>query len=52
MTATVAALDAAFVFAVVAGATIFPPLGMAVGAIWLAVLVYVAEKRTEPTDAA
>ena len=50
MTATVAALDAAFVFAVVAGATIFPPLGLAVGAAWLAVLVYVADRRTPPVE--
>ena len=48
MTATVAALDAAFVFAVVGAAMIFPPLGLAVGAGWLAVLVIVAERRTEP----
>jgi hypothetical protein len=48
--ATVAALDAAFVFAVCAGAMIFPPLGLAVGAVWLAVLVVVADRR-EPSDA-
>jgi len=51
MSATVSALDAAFVFAVVAGATIFPPLGLAIGAVWLAVLVVVADRRTEPSDA-
>ena len=45
MKATVSAIDAAFVFAVVAGATIFPPLGLAIGAVWLAVLVVVADRR-------
>ena len=49
MKATVAALDAAFVFAVCGAAMIFPPLGLAVGAAWLAVLVVVADRRTEAT---
>ena len=52
MTATVSALDAAFVFAVVAGATVFPPLGLAVGAAWLAVLVWIADKRTPAAEVA
>ena len=51
MKATVAALDAAFVFAVCAGATIFPPLGLAIGAVWLAVLVVVADRREVTADA-
>ncbi len=51
MKATVSAIDAAFVFAVCAGATIFPPLGLLIGAAWLAVLVVVADRRTEASDA-
>jgi len=51
MTATVSALDAAFVFAVTAGAIVFPPLGLAIGAVWLAVLVIVADRRTPAPEA-
>ena len=49
MSATVTALDAAFVLAVTGAAMLFPPLGLLVGAAWLAVLVVVADRRTEPT---
>lgn len=51
MNHTVASLDAAFVFAVVGAAIIFPPLGLLMGAAWLGVLVAIADHRTPPPEA-
>ena len=46
MNATVSAIDAAFVFAVVGASSIWWPLGLVMAAGWLGVLVVIADRRT------
>lgn len=48
--AKVSAHDVAFILAVVAGAMIYPPLALVVGAAWLAVTVVVADRRSAPLE--
>ena len=51
MTATVSALDAAFVFAVTGAAMVFPPLGLLVGFAYLAVIIVLHDRRTPEATA-
>ena len=47
MTASLSALDAGFVFAVVGGSAIYWPLGFVVAAIWMVALVVEHERRAK-----
>ena len=46
MNATVSAFDAGFILAVTGAASVWWPLGLLMGAIWLAVTVVVTDRRT------
>ena len=48
MTASLSALDAGFVFAVVGASAVWWPLGLIVAAAWMVALVVVHDRRAEP----